>query len=80
MKIKSCLSLEGIFEAGKADITACNSFSQEDIQAALKVESNTVRYVLGGDADSRAQLQVNYSNDLLTKFLSNSDQSTSPVS
>jgi len=41
--VKACIDLEGLFEAGKANVSACNTFSQSSINKATQLTTNVVR-------------------------------------
>ena len=76
-EIKACGDIAG--PTGNLDVSVCSGVTAEDIASVSSMESSSRFVARGGTDETRAQLYAERTDELITKFLSETETTQQPI-
>lgn len=79
LQTKACANVEGIAGAGGWSVSTCAAYNNSQKEEAIRAQSQSVRVVLGGTAESRTGITQSLNEETLKKFIADAEKGDQPI-
>lgn len=79
LQTKACATVEGIAGVGGWSVSSCAAYTEKEKEQSVKIETQSVRVILGGTRESRLGLTAQLNETTLNKFIGDAENGDQPI-